>query len=654
MMLNRIFFFLISSVYLFAQTSGDQIAFQQAMSASTDSARIAAFDKFIIENPASKLIPNAYAAKFQLYSNLKNDSAAFASIRKYLSLIDQSQVVPALNAVAYEFAQRKFFLDSAAMFIDQAIVLYKKHEPVLLNTQAFVLYQLQRYAEAEKIQQKVIALLPQNSEYDSRYTPFSMQLGFIQVELNEPISGIKKIILGNIILPKQSISVNNIDSLIELKKIAFGRVHAVRDSLYRVVVSEYIKHSPDTTMAKSFLGVSLSRSNVLSETALSFVKESYAAVQTRTIEERSGAAGALGLTYYHLKQYEDAEKYLTEIANYASSNETEIFMSLGDVKEKLGKKKEAFDIYISGVGSSRSTPIYEKLLSLKNELFPTLSLDSIIVVRQNTALQFTPEEFHRERVIQKKNEFSKIVMAELFTGSECRPCQAADIAFDYLIERFKTSSIAILEYHLHIPQPDPLSNADAEKRGDYYGINSTPTAIFGGSTVINSGGNKFAAKSKFILYSEIIERQLKIPSVADISLRSSLKKNILIINAEVLTTVIHKNLKLRIAVVEDEVYYKGSNGIEHHKFVVRKMVKSAYGFSFPKKGKLRVNETLNLKTLTADLAKYYETTNAHYAQLGSGLKAKKNEIDLKRIAVVAFVQDDVTHEILQSSVVKID
>ena len=654
-MLNRFFFFLISSIYLFAQTSGDQIAFQQAMSASTDSLRLAAFDKFIIENPSSKLIPNAYAAKFQLYSNLKNDSAAFASIRKYLSLIDQSQVAPALNAVAYEFAQRKFFLDSAAMFIDQAIALYQKDEPILLNTKAFVLYQLQQYAEAEKIQQKVITLLPPNSEYDSRYAPFSIQLGFIQLELNAPLSGMKKIILGNIILPKQSISVRHIDSLIELKKLALPPIQLFRDSLYANVVAEYIRYSPDTTMAKSFLAVSLSRSNVLPERAVFFAKESYGSVQQRTIEERSGAAGALGLTYYHLKQYEESEKFLSEAAKFASPNESEIFFSLGDVKEKLGKKKEAFDVYLNGIVSSRqSNSVYDKLVALKKELFPTVSLDSIIAAHQAAALQFTPEEFHRERVALKQNEYPKVVMAELFTGSECRPCQAADIAFDYLIERFKTSSLAILEYHLHIPQPDPLSNVDAEKRGEYYGVNSTPTAIFGGVTGIPSGGNKLAAKSKFFLYSEVVERQLKTPSSVALSLSSSLKKNILTVNASAITTSKTNKLKLRIAVVEDEVYYKGSNGIEQHKFVVRKMLKSADGFSFPKNGKLRITETLNMKTVIADLGKYYELTNTRYAQLGTGLKAKKNEIDLKRLAVVAFVQDDATREIIQASVSKVE
>lgn len=653
-MVTRFFFILFSSIYLFAQTSGDQIAFQQAMAAATDSARLAAFDKFIVENPTSKLLPNAYAAKFQLYTNLKNDSAAFASVRTYLTLIDQSQIVPALNAVAYEFAQRKFYLDSAAVFIDQAISLYKKEEPVLLNTKAFILYQLQKYMDAEKIQQKVISLLPPNSEYDSRYAPFSIQLGFIQLESSDPISGMKRIILGNIVLPKQSISVQNIDSLMLVKKITSQQGHNVRDSLYSFVIAGYIKQSPDSTMSKSLIAVSLSRNNVLTEKALEFAKESYSLAQKRTIGERSGAAGALGLTYYHLKQFEESEKYLSEAAKFAGPNETEIFNSLGDVKEKLGKKKEAFEVYISGIGSSRPTSSYDRLLELKNELYPTLTLDSLIIARQAAALQYSPEEFRREPMKLQPNEYPKIVMAELFTGSECRPCQAADIAFDYLIERFKTSSLAILEYHLHIPQPDPLSNLDAEKRGEYYGVNSTPTAIFGGNTVITSGGGKLAAKSKFFLYSDIIEQQIKTSSSVAISLSTSLKKNILTIKADVLSASVNKNLKFRIAVVEDEVFYKGANGIERHKFVVRKMVKSADGFSFPQNGKLRVKELVNIKTLIAELGKYYEFTNKRFAELGSGLKTKKDQIDLKRLAVVAFVQDDVTREILQSTVVKVE
>ena len=104
------------------------------------------------------------------------------------------------------------------------------------------------------------------------------------------------------------------------------------------------------------------------------------ATRDRTIEERSGSAAALGLTYFLLGRNAEAEQYLSEAASFASPNETEVFASLGEVKEILGKKKEAFEIYLSGAMSSRASSIYDKLISLKNELYPTVSLDSLIVV----------------------------------------------------------------------------------------------------------------------------------------------------------------------------------------------------------------------------------------------------------------------------------
>ena len=67
---------------------------------------------------------------------------------------------------------------------------------------------------------------------------------------------------------------------------------------------------------------------------------------------------------------------------------------------------------------------------------------------------------------------------------------AADAAFDYLIDRYRTSSLAILEYHQHIPAPDPMANASTDARAEYYGVQSTPTAIFGGTTGITSGGSR--------------------------------------------------------------------------------------------------------------------------------------------------------------------
>ncbi len=639
--------------FAFGQSNGDQIALQKALQAPTDSAKIEQINAFLKENPNSQMVPNAYAIKFQIYSNMKNDSGAYFSVKKYLSLLDPSQRVPAMNAVAFEFAQRKIFIDSASALIDSAIAQYGKEEPVLLNTKALILFRQKKVTEALNVQQHTVSLLPPNSTTDPRYVSFYVQLGFIQFEAGDAVNGMQKIILGNIILPKNSLSNTVIDSMLIAKNISSSSAAGVRDSLYRNAVKDYFRNASDSVMAKSVLGVALARMKMFPETAVAYSLESYMAARDRTIEERSGSAAALGLTYYLFGRYSDAEQYLVEAASFASPNETELFLSLGDVKEKLGKKKEAFDVYLAGAMGSRASSVYDKLISLKNELHPTISLDSLIVAYQAASLKFTPEEFHRAPSELKKNESERIVLAELFTGSECRPCQAADIAFDYLIERYRTSSLAILEYHLHIPAPDPFVNMDSENRGNYYSVNSTPTAVFGGTTVNSSGGSRVAARNKFLLYSDIIERQLKRPTTVSITLQASMKKNIVSVSAKATAGTSSKSLKLRIALVEDEVSYKGANGIERHKFVVRKMLKSADGFAFAKNGKVTVEQKVDLTAVQKELNEYFTKANAQFAEMGAAIRENKSKIEPARLAVVAFVQDDMTKEVLQSVTEKV-
>ena len=51
---------------------------------------------------------------------------------------------------------------------------------------------------------------------------------------------------------------------------------------------------------------------------------------------------------------------------------------------------------------------------------------------------------------------------ELFTGAQCPPCVAADVAFDVLEKTYKPADLVLIQYHLHIPGPDPLTNAASE------------------------------------------------------------------------------------------------------------------------------------------------------------------------------------------------
>src|SRR5262249_39195134 len=57
----------------------------------------------------------------------------------------------------------------------------------------------------------------------------------------------------------------------------------------------------------------------------------------------------------------------------------------------------------------------------------------------------------------RKGKSDRVVLVELFTGAQCPPCVAADLAFDAVGKSFKPSEAILLQYHLHIPRPDPLT-----------------------------------------------------------------------------------------------------------------------------------------------------------------------------------------------------
>ena len=68
----------------------------------------------------------------------------------------------------------------------------------------------------------------------------------------------------------------------------------------------------------------------------------------------------------------------------------------------------------------------------------------------------------------RKNPAGRTVLMELFTGTECPPCAAADYGFDLLQDAYRPTELIQLQYHLHIPSPDPLTNPDSEAQWEYY------------------------------------------------------------------------------------------------------------------------------------------------------------------------------------------
>src|SRR5262249_47270406 len=103
-------------------------------------------------------------------------------------------------------------------------------------------------------------------------------------------------------------------------------------------------------------------------------------------------------------------------------------------------------------------------------------------------------------------------------------------------------------------------------------------------------------------------------------------------------------VRLRVALVEEEVAYKGSNGLPVHHHVVRAMPGGADGTVL--KGKSEK------KTFTVDLAELKKKL-ADYLDKYAAKRPFPGKERLMELKVVAFVQNDRGGEVLQAAQVDV-
>ncbi|MGZ0164516.1 MAG: hypothetical protein ACKVII_11385 [Planctomycetales bacterium] len=82
-----------------------------------------------------------------------------------------------------------------------------------------------------------------------------------------------------------------------------------------------------------------------------------------------------------------------------------------------------------------------------------------------------------------------VVLVELFTGSRCAPCVAADVGLEGIEKTYSQSQVITLRYHVHVPGHDPLTNEDSEARfHNYYKAAGTPSMFVDGHTLSGVAG----------------------------------------------------------------------------------------------------------------------------------------------------------------------
>jgi hypothetical protein len=254
----------------------------------------------------------------------------------------------------------------------------------------------------------------------------------------------------------------------------------------------------------------------------------------------------------------------------------------------------------------------------------------------------------------RKSKSNRAVLVELFTGAQCPPCYAADKAFDALGKTYKPGEVVLLEYHVHNPGPDPLTCPGGERRLRFYVPpmeGGTPMLFANGKLVTDSGGDEFEAVERYDEYVEAINPLLEPAARAAIKLSATRKENKVEITAEASEIDVPAStpVRLRLALVEEKVAYKGTNGIPEYHHVVRDLPGGALGVPV-KDGAAKQTVTVDLDDLKKTLKKYLDEWAAENEAKFPG---KVPEIELKNLHVVAFVQNDKTKEVLQAAQVEV-
>jgi hypothetical protein len=246
----------------------------------------------------------------------------------------------------------------------------------------------------------------------------------------------------------------------------------------------------------------------------------------------------------------------------------------------------------------------------------------------------------------RKAKSDRTVLVELFTGAECPPCVATDLAFDALERTYKPSDVVFLQYHVHVPGPDPLTSKESLARMDGYGdkVPGTPTLFVDGKKDDGGGGGANAAKLKYKTYREQIEEQLEKPARAKLQLAVNRKGDELAIKASVSDLAKPgKNVSLRLALTEEHVRYQGGNGLRYHHSVVRAMPGGPKGFP--------LNEANTEHSVTLKLDEVRVALNKSLDEFAKEQQVTFDErpMELKNLRVIAFIQDDSTGEVLQAA-----
>jgi hypothetical protein len=172
------------------------------------------------------------------------------------------------------------------------------------------------------------------------------------------------------------------------------------------------------------------------------------------------------------------------------------------------------------------------------------------------------------------------------------------------------------------------------------------------------GGPKYIARNRFNLYRFAIEKHVAQKPPVHLSLVLSKEHDQVSCEARIEHgdgASASDSGQLHIALVERSVDYTGGNGISRQSFVVRKLAGGSEGTSVAFKGsRQKFTQKIDLREVETEIQKLLDDPRGQNSwpkrlKNFNGWRARPEKIDRANLAVIAWVQDTKTHEVLQAA-----
>lgn len=391
---------------------------------------------------------------------------------------------------------------------------------------------------------------------------------------------------------------------------------------------------------------------------------------------------------YYVAKKDDAKAYQMFCDALAESpSQTTAAVPLAEIEIKQGNDRAALDHYllaaVSGRLKNKEDAAFRALYAKLNG--SDAGIDDALDRTYTT--KFPNPVGDITKYTKAPARSNRMVIAEMFTGSGCPPCVAADLALDKVMDRYTRDDVAVLTYHVHIPQPDPMTTPGSVARKDYYAVQGVPTFHVDGPgqpTLTPTpgstrpmpttgkgyfkigGGGRDNAGTVYADYIKGIDKELERPAEAALALQAAIAGDKVTVTTKVSKVADGaKDLKLHVVLGEQELRFTGENGMRFHPLVVRGVAgdeNPGLPVTLDAKRGATVQATFDLATIRTQITKSLadeiekrrktEASGANAATVEPREYRAENHpytaIDTNALTVVVFLQDG-TKDILQAA-----